>query len=213
VLRRCPALPAVVTAALILAAQPSPVRAAGIIPNTTNSSASYQLKNNNPSDAPPVTKIVASVIPPGNIIPPDPQTSPLIILPGSSGFDQNNLKVLLGAGTNPTGEPLQALALDFGEGGFHSGGTLNFSVNLDKAFLGAPSLVLPPESTGLAIAQLSSVPPVTPGSGGPGTPEPTGPPGGSQVPEPLTLLLWSTGVAGFGFVRARATRSGQRRTT
>lgn len=201
--RRCPALLAALAAALVLATRPTPVRAAGIIPNTTNGTASYALLNTSPAGTAPVTKVVASVIPPGTIVPPDPGTSPLTILDGSKGFDQNNLKVELGDGKTPSGDPLQALALDFGPQGFQPGGVLNFSVTLDKAFQGAPTLTLPDTPTFLAILHTSTQPPQV----GQGVPAgaPSGPPS-NQVPEPITLVLWSSGLAGLGLLRARLFR-------
>lgn len=206
-LRRCPALPAALAAALFLAARPSPVRAAGMIPDTT-AKAVYELTNSSPPGTPPVTKVVANVIPPGTVVPPDPGTSPLTILDGSKGFDQNNLKVLLGDGKTPSGDPLQALALDFGTQGFQPGGVLNFSVTLDKAFQGAPTLTLPDSPSFLAIVHSANGPPQDgqTGSGG----APLTPPS-NQVPEPLTLVIWSSGLAGLGLLRARLYRRGSSR--
>jgi hypothetical protein len=201
VTRRLPAPPAVAAAALavlLLVARPTPSSASGL---TT-----YRLTNTGAAGTAPVKEIVASVIPPGTIKPSDPSVSPLTILDGSSGFDQADLKVLLGEGQTPDGDPLQALALQFGDEGFAPGGVLNFSLSLDPAFEGDLQLVLPPSTSGLTIDAIQA-PPVDPGNdpngGDPNNPPPVDP--GTNVPEPLSLLLWSS-LAGLGLIRARAFR-------
>ena len=68
-------------------------------------------------------------VPPGTVLPPDPLTSPLTVLNGSSGFNADDLKVSLGDGQTPAGDPFQALALDFGAGGLAPGWQLLFSMN------------------------------------------------------------------------------------
>ncbi|HEV3165785.1 MAG TPA: hypothetical protein VGZ22_17285 [Isosphaeraceae bacterium] len=208
---RRPAFPAAfAVVALFLAARPTPALAAGIIPQAATGTSSYELLNTNPAGTAPVTKIVTSVIPPGTVVPPNPSTSPLTILPGSSGFDQNNLQVLLGQGQTPSGAPLQALALNFGTQGFAPGGVLNFSLSLDKAFQGSPTLQLPDGTTGLTIKQLANEQSgggsTGNGNGGSISTPSTGHSTGNQVPEPLTLALWATGVVGLGLARARAYR-------
>jgi hypothetical protein len=187
------------TAWLGLAGWTVSANAAGLI--------TYQLVNTSNASAPAVTEVVASIIPPGSIAPTSPDVSPLSILPGSSGFDANNLKVLLGDGTSPTGDPLQALALDFGSGGFASGGVLNFSLSIDGNFKGlTPQLILPPGTSGLRLSPYT--PPPTNPTGGPGG----GPIAGgttnggtTQVPEPLSVVLWSA-VAGAALMRSRVFR-------
>jgi hypothetical protein len=210
VLRSSPAYPAALAVALALAlclANPAAVRASEISNTATADTASYQLTNTNPAGTTPVTKVVANVIPPGTIVPPSADSSPLTILAGSSGFDQNNLNVLLGAGKTPSGGPLQALALDFGPQGFKPGGVLNFSLSLDQAFQGTPTLQLPTDgtATGLSIVQTATATPdvSTQGSGGTVALQ-----GGttSAVPEPLSLALWSTGAMGLALIQVRRYR-------
>jgi hypothetical protein len=207
---RRPACLAALAAVLIVAARPAPVRAAAVVSQATNGTASYELVNSNPPGTAPVTKIVANVIPPGTIQPPDPSTSPLTILPGSSGFDENNLQVLLGSGQTPSGSPLQALALNFGSQGFAPGGVLNFSLSLSNAFTGAPTLQLPDSSTGLAITQLTTPPsnnqPATGGTSSNNTST------GGTVPEPVSLALWSTAALAFVAVRVHRARAAASRS-
>jgi hypothetical protein len=205
VLRRRPALPAALSALLVLA---STSALAAVVP--FDGQATYQLTNNNPPGTAPVTQVVANVIPPGAIVPVNPQTSPLTILPGSSGFNESDLKVLLGSGKTPSGGQLQALALDFGAGGLAPGGVLNFNLSLDPTLNAAPTLQLPPTATGLSITEVS-LPPSGGNSGGgnggsSGQPYGNGGGGVGNVPEPMTLLIWSTGALGLGLLRARAYR-------
>lgn len=190
---------AVLSAWIVLAGLSLSAQAAGLI--------TYQLVNTSDASAAAVTEVVASIIPPGSVSPTSPDVSPLSILPGSSGFDANNLKVLLGDGTSPTGDALQALALEFGTQGFAPGGVLNFSLSLDGNYKGvSPQLILPPGTSGLKLTAYTP-PPTDPG-GGPtgGSPTPdTGGGGANQVPEPLSVVLWSA-VAGAALLRARVFR-------
>jgi hypothetical protein len=209
VLRRSPAhtaaLAVALASALCLAARPTAVRASEIANSntTTNDTATFQLSNTNPAGTTPVTKVVANVIPPGTIVPPNADSSPLTILPGSTGFDQNNLNVLLGAGKTPSGGPLQALALDFGPHGFQPGGVLNFSLSLDQAFQGTPTLQLPTDGTaaGLSIVQTQSATPDVSTQGSGQTVLST-----SAVPEPLSIALWSMGAMGLALLHVRRYR-------
>ena len=171
---------------LTVATAAAPAHAAGV--------ASFRLKNTDPSGASPVQKVLASIVPPGTVMPPDPSTSPLTILNGSSGFNADDLKVSLGDGQTPKGDPFQALALDFGTGGLAPGGQLLFSLNLSPTYAGMLNLVLPTSVKNLTIESYTP-----PGSGGAG--------GGGQtnVPEPLSILVWSS-VGALGLVRARAYR-------
>lgn len=139
------------------------------------------------------------------------------------------------------GAPLQGLALDFlGKNipetgfvgkGFAPGGVLNFSLNLSPSTDAVPDLVLFPDSpAGLAIEQ---VPPTSVdvggdtgvvtgggngGSGGDGGVVPVMAPdvGGNgmenQVPEPMSVVIWSV-LAGLGLARARRLRRSSPRPT
>jgi hypothetical protein len=217
VMRRCLTPSTMLAAILMLAAPPSPAGAESI---TT-----YRLSNNNPSGAASISEVVAYVVPPGAINDKTVQ-SPLTVLAGSSGFDPESLLVAVGNGEVPVGQenagdPVQGLALNFGPEGFAPGGIFNFSLNLNPDISDAPNLVLLPDSPpGLAI---QTVPPtsvdVGGGDGGTGSGDgggdggggPVVPPGDggngpeNQVPEPMSVVIWSV-LAGLGLARARKLR-------
>jgi hypothetical protein len=152
----------------------------------------------------------------------------------SSGFDSTTSSTdssvapptdAIGTGKLANGDPLQVLNLQFDKNGFAPGGVLNFSLNLGSNFAGpTPTLILEDPTTGLTPAGLSITPFTAPtstptGSGsstsgtGSGTGTGTGTTtsgGGSstptaQVPEPISLALWSV-AAGLGLLRAKAFR-------
>ncbi len=189
-------------AAALLALLPASASAAGV--------SWYRLTNTDMPGAAPVQEVLARIIPPGSIIPPDPKTSPLTILPDStgyvsSGFDSKELEVLLGDGQTPEGDPFQVMKLDFGPNGFQPGGRLYFSLNRSPAFDGLTQLVLPSSVQNLAFESLAvtDVPTDTGGGSGSGGGGGSVPP--AQVPEPMSLVLWSA-VLALGLVRARAYR-------
>jgi hypothetical protein len=178
------------TAVVLLA--PAPARAAGV--------ATFRLTNDDPVGVAPVTEVVARVLPPGSIVPRDVDKDPPTILDPSSGyvssgFNPDDLQVVLGDGTTATGEPFQALKLDFGPGGFSPGGRLYFQLNMSPAFQDMVRLVLPTSIENLAIESISV-------SDAAPTPTPAPPP---QVPEPMSVLVWSI-LTGAGVWRARAFR-------
>jgi hypothetical protein len=156
---------------------------------------SFRLTETDSPGAAPVQRVLASIIPPGTVIPPDPATSPLTVLAGSSGFNPDDLKVSLGDGTTPSGTAFQALALDFGAGGLSPGGRVYFSLNVSPSFTGMLTLLLPSSVSNLAIESYTPPPGVGPIGGGTG----------ANVPEPVSILMW-TGVATFGLLRARSRR-------
>lgn len=170
--------------------------------------ASYQLKNTGTGTA---TQVLAEIAPAGSVYAPSSSSqSPLTVLDGSSGFNASGLTVAVGTGTLANGDPLQVLNLQFDSKGFAPGGVLDFSLNLGSSYTGpTPTLVLEDPTTGLAPAGLSLqsyTPPPTSGTGG--TPPPTtggGSPPSNNVPEPVSLALWSV-AAGLGLLRARAFR-------
>jgi len=161
------------------------------LPAQASTMASFRLTNTDSTGADPVMSVLASIVPPGSVVPPDPATSPLTILAGSFGFNPDDLKVSLGEGTTPSGNPFQALALDFGPGGLAPGGRLYFSLNLAAASDGVVNLILPSSVDNLAVSSYEPPPGSTPIGDG-----------GTKVPEPASLLLW-TGLATFGALRAR----------
>lgn len=171
------------------------------------STITYELKNTSVAGTTPVDQVIANVTPPGLIdtidtTPPSPY-GPLTILPGSQGFDKNQLLVSVGHGTIPQGQPgagnpYQLLLLTFENGGLAPGGVLDFSLKLNQPGATPPQLELPPTSTGLTIAQITSSP-TTPVS------QPSNNPPTQNTPEPLSLVLWSA-LAGAGMLRARRVR-------
>jgi hypothetical protein len=164
-------------------------------PVQASTMASFRLTNTDAPGASPVMSVLASIVPPGSVIPPNPSTSPLTILAGSAGFALDDLKVSLGEGTTPSGNPFQALALDFGPGGLAPGGRLYFSLNLAATSDGVVNLILPASVNNLAISSYEPPPGGTPIGNG----------GDNNVPEPASLLLW-TGLAAFGLDRVRRYR-------
>jgi hypothetical protein len=203
VMPRLTPLAAVLATVLWLVACPAPALASRMTATAAavNGTATFQLVN--ALGAPSAERALALVLPPETIAPPDPSVSPLTILPGSSGFDQDNLKVLLIDGISPkTGERHDGLALGllFEKGGLAPGGILNFQVSLKPGFQGPLTLELV-EPTPDSVAFGEGPPPPTDGGSGGG---PTPPPG-TQVPEPLSVILWSS-LASLGLIRARAFR-------
>jgi hypothetical protein len=202
VMRRLTPSAAVLATVLWLAACPAPALASRMTATAeaVNGTATFQLVN--ALGAPSAERALALILPPETIAPPEPSVSPLTILPGSSGFDQDNLKVLLIDGISPrTGEEHVgvALGLVFENGGFAPGGILNFQVSLKPGFQGPLTLdLIAPTPDSVAFGEGPPPP------GGPdGNPPP--PP---QVPEPLSVILWSS-LAGLGLIRAHAFRRAQ----
>jgi len=221
VMRRCLTPSTMLAAILLLPAPPPPAGAEGIT--------SYRLSNTNPAGTAAINEVVTYVVPPGAI---NDKTveSPLKILEGSTGFDPEALLVAVGNGEVPegqenAGDPVQGLALNFGPNGFAPGGIFNFSLNLNSAISEAPDLVLLPDSpAGLTIQDVP--PPPTSvdvggddgvvddggdddGGDGGGTPPVVPPennnPPENQVPEPMSVVIWSV-LAGLGLARARKLR-------
>jgi hypothetical protein len=162
-----------------------------------NGTASFQLLNDPGAEA--AERALALINPPGTIVPTDPAVSPLTILPGSSGFDQDNLRVFLFDGDPAeTGQerPGVALGLEFANGGLAPGGTLNFAVSVQPGFQGPLTLELIYGDPATPVS-------VTFGDGPPApVPPPPIPP---SVPEPLSVVLWSS-LAGLGLFRAHVFR-------
>ena len=204
-LRRCFAsmlLP--LSAVAMLAVQPTSAHAAAL----TNFGY-YELVNNR--STPLNSLLVANVIPPNTITPPNASTSPLTILDGSFGFDPKNLQVFL----SPADPNVQGIAINFANGGLAPGGTLNFKVSLDSAVNpdSPPRLELQTPDTDLMLVSMPpptadpivvSPPslPVTPVD--PPVTAPV-PPTVENTPEPVSIALWSA-LAGVGFLRARSFR-------
>lgn len=211
--RRCPAPLTMLAAALAMGLgwQPMSTRADGLTNNSNTSNTAtvtvdYTLTSSTAIAAPsgtkpapgaanpPAPQITAVVNPVGVVPPPGgSMTGPLTILPGSSGFDAQNLAVYLG---NFPSEPnatisSQALGLSFYGQGLAAGGVLNFALTIDKSLASmAPQLLVDPKlSPGISIkldgVENSSPTPSTSGS------SPTPAAGGATVPEPLSMAVWS----------------------
>ncbi len=171
----------------------------------SESTASFRLTNQAGADGSPISSISATVLPTGIVQPINPEIGPVSILPGSTGFDLDDLNVLLGEGPDDQNNLIQVLAFDFGSGGFAPGGILDFEVNLAPDFDGQPQLLLPPTASDLSLlALLDDVTPPDPPS--PTDPGPNTPPDSTVVPEPLSLALWSFGLMAAGLYRARVRR-------
>jgi len=141
-------------------------------------------------------QVVAIIEPAGGVVTP-PATStqgPLTILTGSKGFDQSGVYDYLASGKDSNGQPLQGLGLSFYGQGLAAGGVLNFSLNVTNA-TAPPQLVSQTSGVTIALDPVSA----------PSNSSPSSPITDAEVPEPLSLLLWST-LTGAGLWRARAPR-------
>jgi hypothetical protein len=220
VVRRCPAPLTMLAAALALGlgSRPMSTQAAGLTnsSNTSNTpavTADYTLTSSirlpvpagakpAPGDTNPPTPQFTAVVDPVGVVPPPggSVTGPLTILPNSSGFDTQNLAVYLG---NVPSDPnatitQQALGLSFYGQGLASGGVLNFALTIDQSLAKNPpqlESLTPGISIKLDSVSSSSGSGTTSG-GGPST----SPAQGANVPEPLSLLVWSA-LAGAGVWR------------
>lgn len=203
---RCPARVALAGAlvAFGLGSRPPASQAASVSPNASTATATYRLTSTAGLPAPDpnllsqikdgtaAPQVVAMVAPPGSIIPPTnadgTQASPLTILPDSHGFDTKDLSVLL----PPAGNPETVLGLVFGSQGLQPGGSLHFTLSIDKALASNPP-TLTPLTPGISItADPISTTGTTNGVGGGGN---SG--DGTQVPEPLGIVLWSSVLVGL----------------
>lgn len=177
-------------AALLL--WPLSARAAGV--------ATFRLTNTDSAGSAAVTETLARVLPPGSVVPRDVDKDPPTIIDAatgyvSSGFNPDDLQVSIGEGTTATGDPFQAIKLDFGAGGLAPGGRLYFQLNKSPSYEGLISLVLPTSVENLALEAIDVPVGVVP----PGNPV------APQVPEPASMLIWA-GLAVAGVWRARAFR-------
>ena len=209
-LRRCTATLALTTAAaLILAAEPSPASAAGIVtekmvngvdqivPRGTSGATNYAYYSlTNPTGPTVNDLIVTTVIPPNSV---SNNMAPLTVVDNSSGFDPKNFQVL----TSPNDPATQGIAFLFGNGGLATGAVVNFKFSLDPGYtsLNAPELTLTPPDTNLsATGDILSYTPII-ANGSPGEQ----PAAILTTPEPVSLALWSA-LAAAGLLRARAFR-------
>ena len=132
-----------------------------------------------------LTIFQADVQPAFSVVPSDPSASPLKVLDGSTGFNQKNMTVLLG-----NGDGVQQLVMLFGvEPSRDSAGNLN--------------LIPTPTSASTFSLTSLTLPASSPSSPANTTPTPVTPPAVpvAQVPEPVSIALWVTGM-GLGTLRA-----------
>lgn len=175
-----------------------------------------------------IGRIDLAVTPPGAVVPPDTNStqSPLTLLSTSQGFDQSLFTVALGSNTDE-----QILRLLFGQtqttdaagnvtfnaitgpngqpiGLFEPGAILDFSLSIDRQYLSSMRLQLPEAADGLVLQTWPLGDVTTPLPGG-GPPDGGGPtrPDTSQVPEPLSCLVWGGVVAGMITWRRRRARA------
>lgn len=174
-------------------------------PDVVDGKATYSLLNGANEGTPGIAEVIANVVPAGAIDDsPGRVDSPLTILPGSTGFKQDDLQVLVGNGESPENEPVQGLGLKFGDGGFEPNGVLNFALDLNKSITTKPELLLVSPAPNLAFAPATVINSVI--SEVTSAPPPQATPV-NNVPEPLSLALWSALAVIGGLARARSRRS------
>ncbi len=214
--RRCPA-PMITLAAVVALGSfgvSTTVWGDSLTPSSQTVTADYSLTSVSNISAPSPNisgpQVEALIIPPGGVVPPTSssgaQLSPLTVLPGSTGFDPNQLVVALKNTTGSNGQAEQMFGLVFFGQGFKAGGVLNFSLSIDKSLASNPPMleVLTP---GISIAPVTDAGSGS-NSGSGGTT--TGGGGGSvsnAIPEPMSIMVWSVAalaaLARAGYVRKR----------
>jgi hypothetical protein len=152
-----------------------------------------------PTLAPP--QVVALVQPAGGVVTPASTSTqgPLTILANSSGFSASGVYDYLASTKDSNGNPLQAIGLSFYGQGLAAGGVLNFSLNVANAS-DPPQLVSQTAGVSISLDKTSSSSSSSSTSSQTSTSV-----SDAQVPEPLSLLMW-TALAGAGLLRARAIR-------
>ncbi len=198
--------------ALGFGSQPNLAQAAAINPNASTSTATvnYRLTSSTSIPVPPASltspQVVAMIVPTGSVVPPTlsdgTEGSPLTILPDSQGFDPSQLVVALKDTTSASGQPEQQFGLVFYGQGLQPGGVLHFALSINSALVNNPPQL---QSLTSGISIVPDAPDTTPpssGTGGQGG-------GGTEVPEPLSLVLWSAVVGGV-LARSRLARRSRR---
>jgi hypothetical protein len=157
---------------------------------------------------PPTPQFTAVVDPVGVVPPPSGSaTGPLTVLPGSSGFDTQNLSVYLGSIPSTPNATItqQALGLSFYGQGLQAGGVLNFALTIDQSLANNPPQ-LQSLTSGISIKfdqietpQSQSTQQSTDNSSASVVAQ------SGQVPEPLSLLIWSA-LAGAALSRTNRAR-------
>lgn len=172
-----------------------------------------------------LTIFQADVDPANAVVPSDPASSPVHILDGSTGFNQQNMTVLLGNGTE-NGATVQQLVLLFGvqpqydsggkltgfqpvldsggnaDPGLAGNGVVKFSLDLAPDFKGTLNLLPTPTSASSFSLTSLTLPPSSPSSPSTTTSSPSSPVAPVlNVPEPVSVALWLAGM-GVGTLRA-----------
>jgi len=153
-------------------------------------------------------QIIATVSAPGQILPPKladgSEGSPLTILPDSTGFDASQVVVALKQGTSTTGQNQQDFGLVFFGSGLAANAMLHFALNVNSALANDPSLLqLSTPSSGFTLTPVVDA---APGTGtGTGTGGTTDGGASQNIPEPLSIIVWSA-LTGIGLMRVRTMR-------
>jgi hypothetical protein len=154
-----------------------------------------------PTIAPP--QVVALVEPAGGIVTPSSTSTqgPLTILAGSHGFSSTGVYDYLATKQDTSGQTLQALGLSFYGQGLQANGILNFSLNVANQN-SPPQLVS--QTAGITIKL--DIPGSSTSTGSTNTSSSSGSVvSATEVPEPLSLLLWGM-LAGVGLFRVHPSR-------
>lgn len=186
----------------------APLASAAVINPNGTATAYYRLTASSSLPVPAADidgpQVVALVSPAGGVAPPTnadgSQGSPLTVLPGSRGFDADQLVVALKDATDASGNPEQLLGLVFFGTGLGAGGQLDFALSIDKALVDDPP-TLTSSTPGITIAAIAD-PTSDPGTGG-GATDPGDSGSTPNVPEPVGFMLWSA-AAGAIALRARS---------
>jgi hypothetical protein len=156
-------------------------------------------------------QVVALIEPAGGVVTPASSSTigPLTILSGSQGFNSSGVYDFLANTKDQNGNPLQALGLSFYGQGLASlakGGILNFSLDVTNPS-SPPQLIS--QTAGVTIALQSND--QSTGTNGGTTPIGTNTGGGQEreIPEPISILLWSA-LAGAWLLRTRGARRPRR---
>jgi hypothetical protein len=202
-----------------IGSQPMFTRADSMNPNASTATADYRLTSDTSLPVPDANiagpQVVAMILPAGSVVPPKladgTEGSPLTILPDSHGFDASHLVVALKNATTSTGQPEQMFGLVFFGQGLQQGGVLHFALSIDKTLANNPP-VLQAATPGISIQPdpIATAPMSSGSAATPSTNEPSGTP--VQVPEPLSVVLWST-LVGAVVMRSRGLRKSAPKST
>jgi hypothetical protein len=192
--------------------RPTVAPAATINPNASTTTATYRLTSTTSLPVPDASvqgpQVVAAILPPGSVVPPTladgSQGSPLTVLPDSTGFDPNQLVVALKDTTNSSGQPEQMFGLVFFGQGLKPGGVLHFALSVNSALASNPP-VLESLTPGVSIVPDPIATGTDGGSGSGGTT----PPVGNEIPEPVSMVLWSSVAIGIAARRRLRSTTGR----